>query len=695
MEKKTLLIEQSDFSFHVERESEGLKEALEIKEAGNVIVVKHVPCTILGKKNLNGRIYPAAMMRKSITDARPQIDSRSLICQAHDHPEGTYVKPIEASHLVVDAYIEDVPNVGPVLFNDWEILPTSHGKDLAALIEADVSLGTSIRGLGNMNGSVVDGYEFLGTDVVGNPSSGTFTGMFNPAKATKMTRSEMREAYENAEIKVNGENLEDIVNQTSELYSDDANKGEEGGDENQDSSNDLKTENVSLANYEDIRKMAEEIYVDMVNNQKFVDPEGSTITDIALRIADQLGLSSTEVEPQVNMALAQLHGAGWYDELVTLTGSDKKDKQSEFSNPEQAVPVTSGMSGEELIDNQQTQATTLGESNMATVDLSDLPELKQLQKGGDATAIHQSPAEIDRPLEAITAEETPNKGALKAGPNGHVGDEPSADDIKKIKYQAYDTNNILAREKVKMESRCTELAQMLAESRRNLAEKAEKYNEAQNVVKSLVEQLSIYHTAFGNKAPEEIKGEYEKQIADLKESNAKEYAVHKEKANAYVKNLVTESSEKVKKIAEDFSDKLTVKESEITDLNKKLEEAAIEIKAAKAEAYADKVRMEEQSKVAQKEKYMEAAQKASVMNEKLIAASAKMVNCALAESAKAQRELQNEIEMQKVLFEKVQSMFDISCAINEALSEAAMKECEGQCCKRRKESTARRMRGHR
>ena len=689
MEKKTLLIEQSDFSFHVEREVEGLKEALEIKEAGNVIIVKHVPCTILGKKNLNGRIYPAPMMRKSLNDARPQIESRSLICQAHDHPEGTYVKPIEASHLVVDAYIEDVPNVGPVLFNDWEILPTSHGIDLAALIEADVSLGTSIRGLGNMNGSVVDGYEFLGTDVVGNPSSGTFTGMFNPAKATKMTREEMREAYENVDIKVNGENLDKVVNNATKA------SAAENEDRSEDTNEDSMKENTPSEIYDEIRKVSEEIYVDLVNGDKFVDPEGSTLKDIALKVADRLEMSPEEVEPQVNMALSQLHGANWYNDLVSLTGSNEKEMNDEFSNQDDLNPVTSEMSGEELIDNQQIQATTLGESNMATVDLSDLPELKQLQKGGDATAIHQSPDEIDRPLEAITAEETPNKGALKAGPNPTVGEAPSQEDIKKIKYQAYDTNNILARERVKMESRCTELAQMLAESRRNLAEKAEKYNEAQNVVKSLVEQLSVYNTAFGNKTPDEIKGEYEKQIADLKEANAKEYAVRKEKASAYVKSLVTESSEKVKKIAEDYNDKLSMKESEIADLNKKLEEATNETKVAKAEAYADKIRMEEESKEAQKAKYLEAAEKASKLNEKLVETSAKMINIALNESVKAQKELKAEIEKQKELFEKVQSLFDISCAINEALSEAAMKECDGQCAKRRKETPARRMRGHR
>lgn len=682
MKKKTLLIEQSDFSFHVERESEGLKEALEIKEDGNAIIVKHVPCTILGKKNLNGRIYPAAMMKKSLADAKPQIDARSLICQAHDHPEGTYVKPIEASHLVVDAYIEDVPNVGPVLFNDWEILPTSHGRDLAALIEADVSLGTSIRGLGNMSGSVVDDYEFLGTDVVGNPSSGTFTGMFNPAKATKMSRNEMREAYGDAsvEVNINDKNLDQFI--------------QDALDDKKSDSEYLENEDAQEAKkeYDDIRKLAEEIYVAIVNNNKSFESKDDVLDSMANIISEYLELNDSDVNNQVNMAMCQLHGASWFEDLDALVKPAKTDSENEFSEPEKEKPE---MSGEELIDNQQTVISALGESKMATVDLSDLPELKQLQKGGDATAIHQAPEALDRPEEAVTAEETPNKGALKAGPNPVVGDAPSVEDIKKVRYQAYDANNILAREKVKMESRCTELAQMLAESRRNLAEKAEKYNEAQNVVKSLVEQLSIYNTAFGSKTPDEIKGEYEKQIADLKEASAKEYAVRKEKANAYVKGLMTESSEKVKKIAEEFNGKLSVKESEIADLNKKLEESAAEIKVMKAEAYSDKLRMEEESKQAQKEKYMEAANKAAKLNEKLIAESAKMIKVALEESAKAQKELKKEIDLQKGLFEKVQSMFDISCSINEALSEAVMKECMGKCGTRRKESTARRLRGHR
>lgn len=176
-DKKTLLIESSPWGISFDKKN--LKESMEIKEQGDTLILKGVPCTILDKKNQNGRNYGSAMMAKSINDAKDFINSRSALCQAHDHPEGSFVRPIDASHIVTRAYIEKVPNVGEVLFNDWEILPTSHGKDLAALIQSNVSLGTSIRGLGNMNGSLVEDYEFLGTDVVGNPSSGTFTKMFD------------------------------------------------------------------------------------------------------------------------------------------------------------------------------------------------------------------------------------------------------------------------------------------------------------------------------------------------------------------------------------------------------------------------------------------------------------------------------------------------------------------------------------
>jgi hypothetical protein len=47
---------------------------------------------------------------------------------------------------------------------------------LKALVDAGASFGTSIRGLGQLNEETkdVENYDYLGTDVVGNPSAGTF-----------------------------------------------------------------------------------------------------------------------------------------------------------------------------------------------------------------------------------------------------------------------------------------------------------------------------------------------------------------------------------------------------------------------------------------------------------------------------------------------------------------------------------------
>lgn len=656
MKDKILLIEQAMFSFNIEKECENLTEALEVKENENTLLVKHVPCTILGKKNLNGRIYPHTMMKKSIEDARKQIEARSLLCQAHDHPEGTFVKPIEASHLVVNAYIEDVKGLGPVLFNDWEILPTSHGKDLAALIDANVSLGTSIRGLGNMTGDVVNNYDFLGTDVVGNPSSGTYTGMFESAKVSKVSRDELQEAIEH--------NYDEFSNQM-EIYN--------------------KIVDVIPTAFDNLVNKFESINLD-------TDDIRSLMLDEVVSLLSDVDVSSSVIDSDLDAALVSKIGTQWQEDLINAIRSKKTN--SENNNDSLNVKTST----EESVDNKlndDLKQTNLGESKMAQVSNFDLPELKNLQKGDDATAIHQNPAPIDRPLEAITAEETPDKGELKAGPNDTVGYAPSAEDIKKIKLQAYDTNNVLAREKNKLAERCQELAQMLNDSRKDLAETAEKYNESQNLVKSLVEQLSVYRESLGGKEPEVVKAEYEKTIADLKESNEREWNQRKEKSVKYVQNLMKESTEKYAQLAESYEGKLATKDSEIADLNKKLEESANEIRSTKAEAYLKETNLKEAAKAQAKENQKKVAVKAAALNEKLVKESVTLINKALEESAKVHVKLTDQINAQKALFEEVNKYFDIACIINDSLSEALTEECEERCCKRRKESQARKLRGHR
>lgn len=182
---KQLLIEDSGFVSQI-KISKTLSESISVAQGkNNTLVVKNVPCTICNRLNQNGRNYSSKEMQKAIDNAQEAIRTKQLLCQADEHPDGSWVAPTHASHVVTRAYIK--PNVElvvegkkgtfDVLFMDWEVLNTQEGKNLQALLLSECSLGTSIRGLGDMDGDNVINYELLGVDVVNNPSSGTYTRM--------------------------------------------------------------------------------------------------------------------------------------------------------------------------------------------------------------------------------------------------------------------------------------------------------------------------------------------------------------------------------------------------------------------------------------------------------------------------------------------------------------------------------------
>ena len=206
MTKQLLVEKNSPLSFRVSPLTEEILS--EIDKSG-MMVVRNIPCTILNEKNANGRSYSFLEMKKALADntTKKLYETRSLLCTADDHPETTYPKPTNASHVVLSTNI--VESEGKqILTNDWLILKTEQGKNLRSLIEAGCSIGTSIRGLGRQNESSgeIEEYEYLGTDVVGNPSAGTF------AKFKGLSESVIVEAVsiEQAEIITEQLNLTQI-----------------------------------------------------------------------------------------------------------------------------------------------------------------------------------------------------------------------------------------------------------------------------------------------------------------------------------------------------------------------------------------------------------------------------------------------------------------------------------------------------
>jgi len=184
---RQILIESSEFLSKVKL-SKSLKEAVQMSAGkAGTLIVKNIPCTILNRINQNGRIYTTRVVQAAIDEAVQLncFESKQLLSQACEHPEGSFVSPTTASHVVIASYIKkDIEIVVEgkkgrfdVLFQDWEVLNTEEGKNLRALFEAECSIGTSIRGVGDMNGKYVENYSLLGCDCVGNPSSSTFTRM--------------------------------------------------------------------------------------------------------------------------------------------------------------------------------------------------------------------------------------------------------------------------------------------------------------------------------------------------------------------------------------------------------------------------------------------------------------------------------------------------------------------------------------
>lgn len=133
---------------------------------GKLIVT--LPATVCDKKNLNERVYSSALMEGVSKRSKNAFESRELLSSVNEHPSEPYVTPGQASHVVIDAWVQE-----GVFYNKWEILETATGKDLRALIESGVSFGVSIRGLGSVdyNGNIQEDYDYLGTDCVAEPSA--------------------------------------------------------------------------------------------------------------------------------------------------------------------------------------------------------------------------------------------------------------------------------------------------------------------------------------------------------------------------------------------------------------------------------------------------------------------------------------------------------------------------------------------
>jgi len=124
-----------------------------------------------GAVNKNKRIYPYEVLESNVKGLNEAIASGGL-CGELDHPTDSIIHFANASHKVTKLWWE-----GKVLMGEGIILNTPAGKILKALINDDVRIGISSRGVGNgrvnEQGILVIGesYKLITFDAVADPST--------------------------------------------------------------------------------------------------------------------------------------------------------------------------------------------------------------------------------------------------------------------------------------------------------------------------------------------------------------------------------------------------------------------------------------------------------------------------------------------------------------------------------------------
>src|SRR3954451_12486902 len=113
---KVLLIEASGLTFRCDSVPASIKEST---GKTGMMILRGVPATVLDRENGNGRKYTRKEMQAAIKKAREAglFENRRLLCTAGDHPEESFPAPINASHVVIDAYTKKIGD-DTVLMND-------------------------------------------------------------------------------------------------------------------------------------------------------------------------------------------------------------------------------------------------------------------------------------------------------------------------------------------------------------------------------------------------------------------------------------------------------------------------------------------------------------------------------------------------------------------------------------------------
>ena len=161
---KQVLIETIPFTVSPQQLREGVKAP-----SGNPLVEGILATAEV--KNGNGRYYPKDLWEREIDKYMSCVKENRATGEL-DHPDSSIISLKNVSHI-----IRDIQWNGDKVIGKIEILPTVSGNILKALIENNVMVGVSSRGMGSLKPlgegtmEVQDDFELLCWDFVSTPSN--------------------------------------------------------------------------------------------------------------------------------------------------------------------------------------------------------------------------------------------------------------------------------------------------------------------------------------------------------------------------------------------------------------------------------------------------------------------------------------------------------------------------------------------
>lgn len=168
---------------------------------------------LAGKKNLNGRLYPLAVMEKAVKDYNSNFIEKRRALGELDHPEDASVNLRNAAFIVEQPL--KINEKGEVIGKARILESTPMGKIAADLMREGVVIGLSSRGLGEIAEKEIVNEETGEKEMVNEVSDfsiASFDLVSEPSIGMFVSQSKQAEAIHKPEEKKIAEKIEPTLN---------------------------------------------------------------------------------------------------------------------------------------------------------------------------------------------------------------------------------------------------------------------------------------------------------------------------------------------------------------------------------------------------------------------------------------------------------------------------------------------------